>query len=43
MRRFESMKIKVDEGSAGFETLNIDDYEGIANCMPCKGSDRGVA
>ncbi len=37
MRRFESMKIKVIEGSAGFETLNIDDYEGIVNCMPRKG------
>jgi dihydrolipoamide dehydrogenase len=37
MRRFESMKMKIIEGSAGFETLNIDDYEGIVNCMPRKG------
>jgi len=36
MRRFESMKIKIIEGSAGYGTLNIDDYEGIVNCMPRK-------
>lgn len=36
MRRFESLKIRIIEGSAGFETLNLDEYEGIVNCMPRK-------
>jgi dihydrolipoamide dehydrogenase len=36
-RKLESMKIKIIEGTAGYDTLNIDDYEGIVNCMPRKG------
>ena len=37
MRRFESLKIKIIEGSTGYDNLSIDDYEGIVNCMPRKG------
>ena len=37
MRRFDSMKIKIIEGNAGYDTLNKDEYEGIVNCMPRKG------
>ncbi|MCU0378368.1 MAG: FAD-dependent oxidoreductase [Bacteroidales bacterium] len=36
-RRFETMKIKVIEGSQGFDSINVGDYEGIVNCMPRKG------
>jgi dihydrolipoamide dehydrogenase len=36
-RRFETMKIKIIEGTAGYDTLNLDDYEGVVNCMPRKG------
>ena len=36
-RRFESLKINIIEGTAGYDTLNINDYEGIVNCMPRKG------
>lgn len=36
-RRFETMKIKVIDGSQGFDSLNVGDYEGIVNCMPRKG------
>ena len=36
-RRFETMKIKVIEGSQGFDSVNVGDYEGIVNCMPRKG------
>lgn len=36
-RRFESMKIKIIEGSKGFDAVNADNYEGIVNCMPRKG------
>ncbi|MGB8357618.1 MAG: FAD-dependent oxidoreductase [Bacteroidales bacterium] len=35
-RRFESLKINIIEGTAGYDTLNINDYEGIVNCMPRK-------
>jgi dihydrolipoamide dehydrogenase len=37
-RRLDSLKIKVIEGTAGgFDSLNLDVYEGIVNCMPRKG------
>jgi dihydrolipoamide dehydrogenase len=36
-RRFESLKIKIIEGTAGYDGLNLDEYEGIVNCMPRKG------
>jgi dihydrolipoamide dehydrogenase len=36
-RRFESLKIKLIEGNNGYDQLNLDDYEGIVNCMPRKG------
>ena len=36
-RRFETMKIKVIEGSQGFDSVNVGDYEGIVNCMLRKG------
>jgi len=36
-RKLESMKIKIIEGTAGYESLNFDEYEGIVNCMPRKG------
>lgn len=36
-RRFESLKIKIVEGTSGYDALNLDDYEGIVNCMPRKG------
>jgi dihydrolipoamide dehydrogenase len=36
-RRFESLKIKIIEGASGYEGLDLDDYEGIVNCMPRKG------
>lgn len=37
-RRLDSLKIKVIEGAtAGYDSLNLDDYEGIVNCMPRKG------
>jgi len=36
-RRFETMKIKVIEGSQGFDSVNVGDYEGIVNCMVRKG------
>jgi dihydrolipoamide dehydrogenase len=31
------MKIKVIEGSQGFDSVNVGDYEGIVNCMLRKG------
>lgn len=37
-RRLDSLKIKVIEGTAGgYDSLNLDEYEGIVNCMPRKG------
>jgi dihydrolipoamide dehydrogenase len=36
-RRLETMKIKVIEGSQGFDSVNVGDYEGIVNCMLRKG------
>lgn len=36
-RRFESLKIKIIEGTVGYDGLNLDEYEGIVNCMPRKG------
>jgi len=36
-RRFESLKIKILEGTSGYEGLNLEEYEGIVNCMPRKG------
>ena len=37
IRRFESLKIKIVEGVSGHDAINLDDYEGIVNCMPRKG------
>jgi len=36
-KRFDSLKIKIIEGTAGYGTVNLDEYEGIVNCMPRKG------
>jgi len=36
-RRFESLKIKIVEAASGYDALNLDEYEGIVNCMPRKG------
>jgi dihydrolipoamide dehydrogenase len=36
-RRFETLKIKIIEGTSGYDILNLDDYEGIVNCMPRRG------
>ncbi len=36
-RRFDSLKIKTLEGTAGYDTLHLEEYEGIVNCMPRKG------
>ena len=37
-RRLDSLKIKVIEGTAvGYDSLNLDEYEGIVNCMPRRG------
>ncbi len=36
-RKFESLKIKTIEGTAGYNSLNLDEYEGIVNCMPRRG------
>jgi len=36
-RRLDSLKIKIIEGTAGYDSLNFDEYEGIVNCMPRKG------
>jgi dihydrolipoamide dehydrogenase len=36
-RRFDSLKIKIVEGTSGYDSLNLDEYEGIVNCMPRKG------
>ncbi len=36
-RRLDSLKIKVIEGTAGYDSVNLDEYEGIVNCMPRKG------
>ena len=37
-RRLDSLKIKVIEGTTvGYDSLNLDEYEGIVNCMPRKG------
>lgn len=37
-RRLDSLKIKVIEGTAaGYDTLKLDEYEGIVNCMSRKG------
>lgn len=36
-RKLDSMKIKIIEGTAGYDSLNFDEYEGIVNCMPRKG------
>jgi dihydrolipoamide dehydrogenase len=36
-RRLDSLKIKTLEGTGGYDSINLDDYEGIVNCMPRKG------
>lgn len=36
-RRLDTLKIKVIEGTAGYQSLALDEYEGIVNCMPRKG------
>jgi dihydrolipoamide dehydrogenase len=36
-RRLGSLKIKIIEGASGYNGLNLDEYEGIVNCMPRKG------
>lgn len=36
-RRLDSLKIKTLEGTAGYESLNIEEYDGIINCMPRRG------
>mgnify|MGYP001379992266 CR=1 FL=1 len=36
-RRFEAIKIKVIEGTSGFDSIKLDDYEGVVNCMSRKG------
>jgi dihydrolipoamide dehydrogenase len=36
-RRFDSLKIKIIEGTSGYDALNLDEYQGIVNCMPRKG------
>lgn len=36
-KRLASLKVKTIEGTAGFDPENIDDYEGIVNCMPRRG------
>jgi len=36
-RRLDSLKIKIIEGTAGYESLKLDEYEGVVNCMPRKG------
>ena len=36
-RRFESLKIKTIEGTAGYDTLNPGEYDGVVNCMPRRG------
>ena len=36
-RRFDSLKIKTIEGTSGYDKLDLDEYEGIVNCMPRKG------
>jgi len=36
-KRLDSLKIKVIEGTAGYDSLNLDEYEGVVNCMPRKG------
>ena len=36
-RRLDSLKIKVIEGTAGYDSLNLGEYEGVVNCMPRKG------
>lgn len=36
-RRLDSLKIKVIEGTAGYDSLKLDEYEGVVNCMPRKG------
>lgn len=36
VRRLETMKIKIIEGSNGYESISLDDYDGVVNCMPRK-------
>lgn len=36
-RRLDSLKIKTVEGTGGYDSINLDEYEGIVNCMPRKG------
>ncbi|MFZ2339743.1 MAG: dihydrolipoyl dehydrogenase [Bacteroidales bacterium] len=37
-RRLDSLKIKFIEGTeVGYDSLKLDEYEGIVNCMPRKG------
>lgn len=36
-RRLDSLKIKTLEGTGGYDSINLDEYEGIVNCMPRKG------
>lgn len=36
-RRLDSLKIKTVEGAGGYDAINLDEYEGIVNCMPRKG------
>lgn len=42
-RRFNSLRIKIIEGSSGYDSINPDEYEGIVNCMPRKGIKPGGA
>lgn len=42
-RRFESMKIKIIDGSQANESLNLDAFDGVVNCMPRKGIKPGGA
>lgn len=36
-RRFDFLKIKIIEGTSGYDSLNLDEYGGIVNCMPRRG------
>jgi dihydrolipoamide dehydrogenase len=36
-KRLDSLKIRTIEGTAGYDSLDLDEYEGIVNCMPRKG------
>jgi dihydrolipoamide dehydrogenase len=36
-KRLDSLKIRTIEGTTGYDSLDLDEYEGIVNCMPRKG------